>query len=67
MVQLMAAAQPEDAEILATALRKRGYHAVVRNEPDHLFHVQVGPFPSRAEADTMRRKLQADGYNAILK
>ncbi len=67
MVQLMAAAQSEDAEILATALRKRGYHAVVRNEPDHLFHVQVGPFASRTEADTMRRKLQADGYNAILK
>jgi cell division protein FtsN len=67
MVQLMAAAQSEDAEVLAAALRKRGYHAIVRDEPDHLYHVQVGPFASRAEADTMRRKLQADGYNAILK
>ncbi len=67
MVQLMAAAQPEDAEVLAAALRKRGYHAIVRDEPDHLFHVQVGPFGSRVEADTMRRKLQSDGYNAILK
>lgn len=67
MVQLMAAAQPEDAEVLAAALRKRGYHAIVRDEPDHLYHVQVGPFATRADADTMRRKLQADGYNAILK
>lgn len=67
MVQLMAAAQPEDAEVLAAALRKRGYHAIVRDEADHLYHVQVGPFGNRAEADTMRRKLQADGYNAILK
>ena len=67
MVQLMAAAQSEDADVLAAALRKRGYHAVVRNEPDHLYHVQIGPFPSRADADTMRHKLQADGYNAILK
>jgi cell division septation protein DedD len=67
MVQLMAAAQSEDAEVLAAALRKRGYHAIVRNEPDHLYHVQVGPFVTRAEADAMRGKLQADGYNAILK
>lgn len=67
MVQLMAAAQPEDAEVLAAALRKRGYHAIVRDESDHLYHVQVGPFATRADADTMRRKLQADGYNAILK
>ncbi|HWZ12623.1 MAG TPA: SPOR domain-containing protein [Acidobacteriaceae bacterium] len=67
MVQLMAAAQSEDAEVLAAALRKRGYHAIVRNEPDHLYHVQIGPFASRAEADAMRVKLQADGYNAILK
>jgi DedD protein len=67
MVQLMAAAQSEDAEVLAAALRKRGYHAIVRDEPDHLYHVQIGPFTSRAEADAMRIKLQADGYNAILK
>jgi DedD protein len=67
MVQLMAAAQLEDAQVLAGALNKRGYHAVVRNEPDRLFHVQVGPFATRAEADAMRRKLQSDGYNAILK
>ena len=67
MVQLMAAAQYEDAQVLATALRKRGYSAVVRTEQDRLFHVQIGPFSSRAEADAMKRKLQGDGYNAILK
>lgn len=67
MVQLMAAAQLEDAQVLATALNKRGYSAVVRSEPDRLFHVQVGPFATRAEADAMRRRLQGDGYNAILK
>ena len=67
MVQLMAASQLEDAQVLAGALNKRGYNAVVRSEPDRLFHVQVGPFATRAEADAMRRKLQGDGYNAILK
>lgn len=67
MVQLMAATQMEDAQVLATALNKRGYSAVVRSEPDRLFHVQVGPFATRSEADAMRRKLQSDGYNAILK
>jgi cell division septation protein DedD len=67
MVQLMAASQLEDAQVLAGALNKRGYNAVVRSEPDRLFHVQVGPFATHAEADAMRRKLQGDGYNAILK
>lgn len=66
-VQLMAATQSEDANVLASALRKRGYHAVVRTDSDRLYHVQVGPFASRADADKMRRKLQANGYNAILK
>jgi DedD protein len=30
--------------------------------------VQIGPFPVRKEADAMRQRLQADGYNnAIVK
>jgi cell division septation protein DedD len=68
MVQIAAVSHPEDAEALLAALKKRGYTVVVRNEPqDKLLHVQIGPFASRADANVMRQKLLADGYNAILK
>jgi len=29
--------------------------------------VQVGPFSNQQDADTMRNRLSADGYNAIVK
>ena len=68
MVQIAAVSHQEDADVLVSALKKRGYNVVVRNETqDKLLHVQVGPFASRDEARTMRTKLQSDGYNAILK
>ena len=41
---------------------------VARTEPqDKLFHIQVGPFASRKDAEAMRQRLLADGYNAIVK
>ncbi len=68
MVQVAAISVPQDADILVEALKKRGYTAVVRNEPqDQLLHVQLGPFASRGEASAMRTKLLADGYNAVVK
>jgi cell division septation protein DedD len=68
MVQVAAVRVPQDAEILVDALKKRGYTAVVRNEPqDQLLHIQLGPFASRAEALAMRTKLLGDGYNAVVK
>jgi cell division septation protein DedD len=68
MVQVAAVRVPQDAEILVDALKKRGYTAAVRNEPqDQLLHIQLGPFASRAEALAMRTKLLGDGYNAVVK
>jgi DedD protein len=68
MVQVAAISRQEDAEILVAALNKRGYSAVIRNDPkDSLLHVQIGPFATRDEARAMRTKLLGDGYNAILK
>jgi DedD protein len=68
MVQVAAVRVPQDADILVDALKKRGYTAAVRNEPqDQLLHIQLGPFASRAEAMTMRTKLLGDGYNAVVK
>jgi cell division protein FtsN len=68
MVQVAAVRVSQDAGILVAALRKHGYSAIVRNEPqDQLLHVQLGPFTSRADAMAARARLLADGYNAVLK
>jgi DedD protein len=68
MVQIAAVARAEDAAVLVSALRQRGYGVVVRNEPqDKLLHVQVGPFADRVQATAIKEKLLSDGYNAIIK
>jgi DedD protein len=68
MVQVAAVSRQEDADVLVSALRQRGYGVLIRNEPqDKLLHVQVGPFANRADASNMRQKLLSDGYNAIVK
>ncbi len=68
VVQVAAMSHQEDADVVAADLKRRGYTVAIRHEPqDKLFHVQIGPFPTRKEADAMRQRLQADGYNAIVK
>jgi len=68
MVQVAAVSHQEDADLLVSALKNRGYTVFIRQEPqDHLLHVQVGPFATRKDADAMRQHLLADGYNAIVK
>jgi cell division septation protein DedD len=67
MVQIAAVSNPDDAEVLVGALRRRGYAVTVRREPlDGLMHVQVGPFSNRNDALAMRQRLLNDGYNAIV-
>jgi len=68
-VQVAAVTKEEDADALVSALRKKDYPVfVVGNQAgDKLFHVQVGPFNSLADAETMRARLAADGYNPIVK
>lgn len=68
MVQVAAVSKQEDAEILVTALRKKQYPVFIANAAgDPLFHVQVGPFSDRKDAEAMRIRLSGDGYNAIVK
>jgi cell division protein FtsN len=68
VVQVAAVSHKEDADMLAAALKRRGYSVTVRQTPaDKLLHVQVGPFATKKDADAMRQRLQADGYNAIVK
>ena len=58
----------EDADVLVNALKHRGYNVAIRHEPqDKLLHVQIGPFPTKKDADAMKQRLQTDGYNAIVK
>ncbi len=67
-VQVAAVSKQDDAEILAAALRKKQYPVFIAGAPgDALFHVQVGPFSDPKDAETMRSRLAADGYNAIVK
>ena len=68
-VQVAAVTKEEDADALVSALRKKDYPVFVvgRQGGDKFFHVQVGPFNSLADAEAMRSRLSADGYNPIVK
>jgi cell division septation protein DedD len=58
----------DDADLLAGALRGRGYTVTERADTqDKLIHIQVGPFATKADAEAMREKLVVDGYNPIIK
>jgi DedD protein len=65
VVQVAAVEDSTDADVLVNALRQRGYSVSARHSTgDNLIHVQIGPFASRSDADSMRQKLLNDGYNA---
>ena len=67
MVQIAAVSHQEDADVLISALRKRGYAASISGDAnDALLHVRIGPFASLTEANQWRQKLLNDGYNAIV-
>ena len=67
-VQVAAVSRLEDAQSLVAALQKKQYPVFLANVPsDSLFHVQVGPFNDPKDAETMRSRLAAEGYDAIVK
>lgn len=66
-VQIAAVSNPQDADVLVSALRKRDYPVSAHRDPgDNLIHVRIGPFATHAIADQWRMKLLNDGYNAII-
>jgi cell division septation protein DedD len=68
MVQVAAVSSQDVANILLTSLQKKGYTVAVHHDAqDNLLHVQIGPFAKRADAEAMRQKVLADGFNAIVK
>jgi cell division septation protein DedD len=66
-VQVAAVSHKEDADLLVGALKAKGYPVAAYSAADKLFHIQVGPFASRATAESTRQRLLADGYQPILK
>lgn len=68
IVQVAAISRQGDADMLLAALKRKGYDAAVNQVPqDKLFHIQLGPFPTKKDAEAMRQRLISDGYNAIVK
>ncbi len=68
VVQVAAISHQEDADLLVSALHSRGYAVAAHTEPgDKLVHIQVGPFGNKHDAEAMKQRLAADGYNAFIK
>jgi DedD protein len=68
VVQVAAVSRQGDAAMLMSALKRKGYNAAIHQMPqDKLLHVQIGPFPTKKDAEAMRQRLISDGYNAIVK
>jgi DedD protein len=68
VVQIAAVSHQQDADLLVSTLKRRGYNVTIHTDPhDKLLHVQVGPFATRPEAQAMRQRLIGDGFNAIVK
>jgi cell division septation protein DedD len=68
-VQVAAVTKQEDADALVGALKRKQYAAFAANNSatDKLYHVQIGPFASAKEAESLRAQLMKDGYSPILK
>lgn len=66
--QVVATSRP-DAEIIAEALNKKGFHALVAPGPkESLFRVLVGPLPNAAASAQTRSDLEASGFkNPIMR
>lgn len=68
MVQIAAVSRQDDADMLVSSLRSKGYAVAAHTSPsDQLIHIQAGPFGTRRDAEIIRQHLLGDGYNAILK
>ncbi len=67
VLNIAAFPQQESAQSLLRSLRRRGYYALLeRNSKDNLYHVQLGPFKTHAEAISLRAELVDAGYDATL-
>jgi cell division septation protein DedD len=71
-VQVAASRDKQDAEKLVKELKSRGYAVFLvlpeyANAGDNLFRVQVGPYASREEAQTVRDKIAKEGFKPFIR
>jgi DedD protein len=68
VVQVAAVSHEEDAQLLVSALKAKGYPVSAHTEPaDKFFHSSVGPFTNVKDAAAAKARLVADGYQPIIK
>ncbi len=68
ILQVAALKNLEDARHLAARLKRKHYAAfVVPPSSDTYYRVQVGPFADGRAAEAVRKKLEQDGFQAIVK
>jgi cell division septation protein DedD len=69
--QIGALSRASDAEKLLGELKEKGFRAFILTpapaDPNPLFRVQVGPFADEEEAELVRRQLEAEKYEPIVK
>jgi len=71
-IQVAALHARQDAEALVNVLRGRGYPVFLvtpeeAKAPGNLFRVQVGPYPTREQAEKVRQKLSDEGFKPFIK
>jgi cell division septation protein DedD len=69
--QIAALRRSADADKLLGEVKKKGFRAFIlapaSGEKNPLYRIQVGPFANLSEAEDSRKKLEAAGYEPILK
>ena len=71
-LQVAALRTQQDAKALVDILKSRGYPVFLvtpeyARAGDNLFRVQVGPFRTRADADTVRDRLVKEGFKPFIR
>lgn len=68
LVQVSALTRQEDADTLVRLLKEKKLPVMVTaGTSDALFHVVIGPYQSDAEAQQVKRLLEEDGFQPIIK
>jgi DedD protein len=68
ILQVAATKQQRDALEMADILQKKKFPSFVANSPaDSFYHVQVGPYPDLASAESAKRALEQMGFKSIIK
>ena len=68
VVQVAAVSHEEDAQLLVTALKAKGYPVSAHTESaDKFYHISVGPVTNVKDAAAAKARLVADGYQPIIK